>query len=909
MEKADVPVLILPDVNIRQLQKEDKKHAKSRLKSMRFAKSIEVDINPEYDGVWKLLPNGDKLWGIKIKSPGAYSLSFLFDKYRLPIGSELYIYNLDQKHIRGSFTYKNNKWNNILPIAPVKGDEIVIEYYEPKNVKFKGELHISSIAHDYVDVFKYLSKETKGFGGSGDCNININCDNDEMWQLLKHSVCKITYNGWLCSGALINNTSQDEIPYLLTANHCINNPFDASAAVFYFNYESPDCISSNGPEDQTIAGSVIIATPILKSLDFSLLELSENPPSNYKPYYAGWNRDVANPTSVTSIHHPQGDIKKITKSYEGATTGDYGEGYSEYTHWWIDEWDEGTTEGGSSGSPLFDQNGRIIGDLTGGDANCNYNFNDYYQQLHHSWRDFTDSSYQLRSWLDPENTELVFINGYSPYDTIPSYLEFLLVDTIVNLSWNDVIDTSRIEFYYVYRNNFKIDSVKDAFYTDTVFYSIDTLFKYFITAKYIYPDTLESETSNSVYIRMMSPWILPFIETFENKDTIPTGWYEERSNDTVGWIFKQGGHVGILDTAYEGSLNAYFFNDNGESSRLVFPTFDFSTYSNLKLSFYLLMQEFNGDIHKLNVLYKNSDSTEWSVLRTYDAFLDDWSKKEITVPNLSENYYIAFEAIGLGGFGICIDSVHITEDGKYIDVDFITSKDTICIYDSIEFSTSLDIFNDFYWNFGPTAIPQNAIGVGPHKVRYITPGIKSAQLKVNEAYIKQDNEVVVVFDSPETPIFLNSGDKLISSSEIGNQWYFNEEPILGANDNTFVISEDGYYSVEVNNSFGCSSISESKYMIVSDIEEPEEYIETGNEFDIFPNPNNGTFSIRINTTEMAEQYQYEIIDITGKVIQSDYINMNESLKEIHLLSPNQGLFFIKVYSKDNYYTSKILIKK
>ena len=266
-QEKEIPLIVLPDINIKKLQREDNKHATSKLKSLRFAQMIEVDISPEYKGIWETNLNGDRIWYLKIKSPGAYSLSILFDRYRLPIGSKLYVYSIDHKHVRGAFNYKNNKWNYILPIAPVKGDEIVLEYHEPKDADFHGELHISSIAHDYKNVFNYLSKSTKGFGDSGDCNININCDDDDLWQLLKHSVCKITFNGWLCSGALINNTQQNGHPYFLTANHCINYPGDASAAVFYFNYESLDCENTDGRKDQTISGSTIIATPPEGTID------------------------------------------------------------------------------------------------------------------------------------------------------------------------------------------------------------------------------------------------------------------------------------------------------------------------------------------------------------------------------------------------------------------------------------------------------------------------------------------------------------------------------------------------------------------------------------------------------------------------------------------------------------------
>lgn len=906
LQKMEIPLIILPGIDMRKLEKEDKEYSKSNLKSLRFAELIEVDINIISEGVLERKPNGDKVFYLSIKSSGAYSLSILFDQFRLPKGAKLFVYSSDYKHVRGSFTYKNNKWNKILPIAPVKGDEIILEYQEPFNVEFQGEMHISTIAHDYKNIFNYLSESTKGFDNSGSCNININCDDNEMWQLLKHSVCKITFNNYLCTGALINNTKQDGKPYFLTANHCISDDYDASAAIFYFNYESITCDNTDGAKDQTISGSTIVATPPNTTIDFSLLELSVNPPASYQPYFSGWNRDIANPTSVTSIHHPSGDVKKITKSYDGAITGDYGEGYNQFVHWWIDVWDEGTTEGGSSGSPLFDQDGKIIGDLTGGEANCSFNFNDYYQQFHHSWNEFSDPNYNLKTWLDPINTGVISLDGYLPYDTIPSHLKASLSDTIVNLRWNDVVDTANIEFYYVYRNSVKIDSVESTYYEDSVAFT-NALYKYFITASYIAPIEYESQASNFVIIRTMDTLTLPFVERYEDQFSIPDNWYEERALDTVGWEFKTGGFEGELDTAFEGTINAYFFGKNNESSKLVLPRFDLSTYANVKLSFYIHMQENNDSVHNLRVLYKKTDSLNWECIRTYNTSIENWTKKEVSLPDLSGSYQIAFEGLGLGGYGICIDSVSVTEDYKFIDAHFAINKDTICINDSIEFSTETDISNDFYWDFGITAVPNNAIGSGPHWVKYTSPGIKSVQLVVNDTYVKSENEVAVVSVLPVIPNFSNIGNELISNFESGNQWYLNGISIEGAINNRYTIEEDGFYSVEVKNRYNCISISENKYMVLSSDDLITEDEITDN-FKVYPNPNRGSFTLQMGTVD-NEQLVYKIIDITGKIQQSGTIEPYEKSKNIRLVNPSEGVCFIQIYSSKIYFTSKILIKK
>lgn len=900
--KREIPIVLLPEIKTQNLERKENRKD-TRLKALRFAQMIPVDIKPDTHGFWEYLEE-KRIWYVSIKSKDAYSLSLVFDHYRIPVGSKLFVYSVDQKHVRGAFTHKNNKLNYHLPIAPVKGDEIIIEYHEPYDVDFKGELHISEIAHDYKDVFQYLSKQEKSVGKSGECNVNINCDDDELWQLLKHSVCKITVGGFLCSGALINNTNQDGRPYFLTANHCINDPSDVSNAVFYFNYESPDCTTSVGSTDQTISGSSLIANPPEKTIDFSLLELSVAPPPEYKPYYAGWSRDIKDPLTATTIHHPQGDVKKITKSYDGATTGDFGEGYDQNKHWWVKDWEEGTTEGGSSGSPLFDQEGRIIGDLTGGDASCGYNYNDYYQQLYHSWQDFENPAYQLKPWLDPMESGVVSLDGYLPYKTIPSQLKASRVNTTVDLSWNHVEDTAAISFYYVYKDSVIIDSVKYSNYTD-ILASKGGLHQYFITAKYKSPDALESLPSNTIYVYAIDPVGLPFAETFG--DSMPSHWYENKLNDTVGWQFKAGGYDGLLDNAFEGAYNAYFFADSGNSAKLVAPIFDFSTYTNLKLSFYLHMPKNNEAVDKLNVLYKEEGSLNWKIIRTFNTNVESWQKMVVPLPMLSDDYRIALDGVALGGFGIAIDSLAIVEDDNFIVPEIFTDKDTICIYDSIAFSTDLDETYQLDWDFGVNAYPQFASGNGPHWVQYLTPGLKPVQLTANNTYRTEICDVAVVYEIPDTPSFINNGDTLISSSETGNQWYYNDLPIQNANQKTYIIQVDGFYFVEVTNALNCTSISATQQVLKTS--NYEVVNNTNNErVTIYPNPNNGSFKVKIAGLS-GGHYYYKIISLNGTELQSGFLESYKEIQDIQLENPKNGIYFIQIYSDTNYYSSKFLIKK
>jgi hypothetical protein len=185
--------------------------------------------------------------------------------------------------------------------------------------------------------------------------------------------------------------------------------------VLYFNYESPTCNGPDGDDTQTLTGTNLLATTY--RLDFSLVELSESPPLSYEPYYAGWDIREEGAEQVVSIHHPQGDVKKFSRYNKKVETGDftYLYDYDDNTHWYIDDWSLGITEGGSSGSPLFNEEHRIVGDLTGGSAVSNCTSSDaYYAKLSHSWDDYSNASTQLKHWLDPDSTGLTFIDGFDP---------------------------------------------------------------------------------------------------------------------------------------------------------------------------------------------------------------------------------------------------------------------------------------------------------------------------------------------------------------------------------------------------------------------------------------------------------------------------------------------------------------
>ena len=231
-----------------------------------------------------------------------------------------------------------------------------------------------------------------------------------------------------CSGVLLNNTSYDGKAYVLTVEHCIRTQSTASLATFYFNYESPSCNGGDGSKDSRMVGSFFRNAG--DSIDFSLVELYNKPPDEFNAYYAGWNLDLQHSPDYTTIHHPMGDVKKISVDKDNISIPQSKSDvkasplwdYHFFSFWWIHEWDLGSTEAGSSGSPLFDPNKRVIGILSGGAASCgNNNINDYYTRMDIAWDYNGSGGPNLKTWLDPSNTGLRSIGGYNPVtNAIPS---------------------------------------------------------------------------------------------------------------------------------------------------------------------------------------------------------------------------------------------------------------------------------------------------------------------------------------------------------------------------------------------------------------------------------------------------------------------------------------------------------
>ncbi|MEZ4987741.1 MAG: fibronectin type III domain-containing protein [Saprospiraceae bacterium] len=413
---TEIPVVQMPPQDNAALMAEENARRAIGV-AYRFAENIPTLITPNTHGQWEFTPDM-AVWRVRIASPGAYSLNLGFGQYVMPAGGKLLLYRPDYQKIAGPFTPADNEDHEQLWTPIISGDELVIEVQLPHRSVDDLQLKLDFVNHAFEDFLAVAS---------GSCNLDVICGQADGWGIVDphrdiiQSVAVIsTGGGTFCTGFLVNNVAEDCTPYFMTANHCGINASNAPSLVAYWNFQNSVCRQPNSPAsggagngtlDDFNTGAIFRATR--SASDFTLVELDDPVSETANAYFAGWDARGVAVSSAIGIHHPSTDEKRI--SFENNplsfTTYSSSTPTSNYTHVRVADWDVGTTEGGSSGSPLFDQNERVIGQLHGGGAACGNNLSDWYGSFAVSWNSGTNANSRLRDWLDPGNTGTMVLDG------------------------------------------------------------------------------------------------------------------------------------------------------------------------------------------------------------------------------------------------------------------------------------------------------------------------------------------------------------------------------------------------------------------------------------------------------------------------------------------------------------------
>lgn len=387
-------------------------------KMMRFGKELETNLDYFAMAQTFVQPNGRTLYQLGIHCFSAKSINLILNEFELAEGAHLFLTDKYSNAYIGAYTSANNNEAQVIGTELLKSDFIYLVLDEPANATKPSHFKIQTVVHGFED----LEEMAKGLNTSGNCNYDVNCPIGAGYELQRNSVAMMVSGGGFCTGSLVNNTSGTIKPYFISARHCGINPTnwvfrfrweaDASGAVCAANSPSP-----NGPQTMNVNGGVLKAQN--STSDFVLVLLNSHPDPAWGIYYNGWdNTDVMNASKGIGIHHPDGDIKKI--SIEEDALGQQTITFQSALNrtWLVNNWDYGVTQPGSSGSPLFNQDKRLIGVLSGGLAACSglddNNQPDYYGRFGYAWNNSASPSGRLVDWLDSTGTGATIIDGVDP---------------------------------------------------------------------------------------------------------------------------------------------------------------------------------------------------------------------------------------------------------------------------------------------------------------------------------------------------------------------------------------------------------------------------------------------------------------------------------------------------------------
>lgn len=359
---------------------------------------------------------GDRLvWTAGFESPGAGAVRLRLERLELPAGSVGWVYSRSGE-VHGPYDLGGAQsgpvWSNT-----VFSSTVYLELHLPREVSARSPGRLSVAAIEHIEDREFAPSAGSSDEALPDCFRDVRCaSGDDLAHVdeATHAVALLVFERdnatYVCSGALLNTTKGNDIPYLLTANHCVNSAATAKSVELFWDYRTATC-AGPVPERSGFArslGATLLATGAVDAgePDFSLLRLSETPPAGR--YYLGWSATpIAGDggTGIFRIAHPEGGpqmfsmhtVSEVPTPGECANLPRSAFIYSKNA--------VGATKGGSSGAPAFLAEGlKVVGQLYG---RCGNNLPDVCDAAQNSAVDGAFASYfeKVERWLAPPDVE------------------------------------------------------------------------------------------------------------------------------------------------------------------------------------------------------------------------------------------------------------------------------------------------------------------------------------------------------------------------------------------------------------------------------------------------------------------------------------------------------------------------
>lgn len=802
----EIPLIDMGVVDVNALIAEDLINDEQKDGAWRFGYNHFTNLNLNNSGIWKNLENGDRVWRIGLTCPGAITINLAFQYLSIPEGAKLFIYNEDKTITLGAFTQQYVSPDLKLGTELLDGESVIIEYYVPASCATIGNLEIFRVTHGYRSTAIFTDR---AFGTSAACENNARCfpayDNT-----IRSVVMLVSGGSGFCTGALINNTCNDGTPYVLTANHC--GTADGTWT-FRFNWEAPGCPQpGSSPSFVSLTGATARANSA--GSDFDLCQINAAVPAGYNAYFSGWDRNNTGAVNQYCVHHPDGDIKKISFATGTAVTATF----NGATCWQTGTWTDGVTEPGSSGSPLFNMSGLIVGQLYGGPSNCSFEGNptngiDYYGKLFTSWTGGGTNATRLSNWLAPAGcgaapTTLV---GYDP--NVPSLAYDAQVQSIT--SPNGTICIGSASPIIVLKNNgtttltsvtinYQIDGGATTSYAWTgslvtgastnVTMPVITIAAgaHTYTATIVTGSLNGSQTDlNTANNALTSNYTgsggtgvsLPFSEGFEAITFPPTNWTNQNPDNNVGSAL----WVRTTTASGFGGSTASALNDQitpatttvGQVDNLITPYVDFTTQGTpINLTFAVANARYNATYYDSLIVWVSTNcGSSWTRLASYGnnsggnalatapdittAFTPtsaQWATKTINMDSYATqtSAQIRFQLKSGWGNNTFIDDVNIIGTSLVPPTAAFTVNDnTICAGQTVTYTNTSAGATSFSWDF-PGGSPATGT-TSPIIVTYAAVGSYTTTLTATNALGTNTSTQTITVSANPTNTASNGG--------------------------------------------------------------------------------------------------------------------------------------------------------
>ncbi len=551
-----------------------------------FAASAQFIQKINYHNGWK--KQGSQLeWALQINAEHAKSINLNLTS--VPQDPLFKVYFSDPSKTQSYGPLKPDANGNIwTPV--INGNVAVLSITKPHNIKATNDLKIAKVNLGFRD-FNSLNNQQG-------CTLDTVCDEASEIQSQARSVARYTVLGQtVCTGTLVNNTNLDRTPYFLTAQHCNLTVSTAPSTVFYWGYQASIC---NGDRDGSLEQVSFGATLRAKdnATDLALLELYEVPPSEFTPFWSGWDNSRSAVSQSYSIHHPQGLEKSVAFNFDPLTITN---GYSHLedanaNFWRVNNWNLGSTTSGSSGAGLWNSNNQLIGILTGGDATCdNPLAPDWYAQLAAQWSLNSWKHAQLKNWLAPDNSDVNHITGIDTCEvevgSIVLEPSSPAINELINFTYqNDNTEQQTTEIQWDFNNDGNYDATGES-----VSFSYEFLYQGKLRVKVSHAETCSLIFTQNININNNG------VEQFPLDRRLSSAWNQVRTS-TKGWSLDSS-------SSYEGqqSLKANRINDN-ETAGIEY-IHNFSAEDNNFIAFAVATSTEIGD--RLNFYLDNQLIDQW----------------------------------------------------------------------------------------------------------------------------------------------------------------------------------------------------------------------------------------------------------------------------------------------------------